>query len=85
MAASNRYCVITPAERRAVEEIFARSPPISIDCGVLERADNVFVRSSDFGWNDVGTWGSFCELSGKDADGSRRGPQFGCGENRIRE
>lgn len=70
MAASNRYCVITPDERQAVEEIFARCPSISIDYGVLERADNVFVRSSDFGWNDVGTWGSLYELSTKDADGN---------------
>lgn len=58
------------AVERTVEEIFARCPSISIDCGVLEQADNVFVRSSDFGWNDVGTWGSLCELSGKDADGN---------------
>ena len=43
---------------------------ISIDYGVLERADNVFVLSSDFGWNDVGTWGSLYELSTKDADGN---------------
>lgn len=37
---------------------------------MLERAANVFVRSSDFGWNDVGTWGSLYELSAKDADGN---------------
>ena len=60
----------TPEEPNSVEEIFARCPSISIDYGVLERADNVFVRSSDFGWNDVGTWGSLYELSAKDADGN---------------
>lgn len=60
----------TPEEQNSVEEIFARCPSISIDYGVLERADNVFVRSSDFGWNDVGTWGSLYELSAKDADGN---------------
>ena len=60
----------TPDERPAVEEIFSRCPSISIDYGVLERAANVFVRSSDFGWNDVGTWGSLYELSPKDADGN---------------
>ena len=37
---------------------------------MLERADNVYVRSSDFGWNDVGTWGSLYELSPKDSDGN---------------
>ena len=60
----------TPEEQASVEEIFAHCPSISIDYGVLERADNVFVRSSDFGWNDVGTWGSLYELSPKDADGN---------------
>lgn len=60
----------TPEEQASVEEIFAHCPSISIDYGVLERADNVFVRSSDFGWNDVGTWGSLYELSAKDADGN---------------
>lgn len=60
----------SPDERPAVEEIFSRCPSISIDYGVLERAANVFVRSSDFGWNDVGTWGSLYELSAKDADGN---------------
>ena len=60
----------TPEEQTSVEEIFARCPSISIDYGVLEQADNVFVRSSDFGWNDVGTWGSLYELSAKDADGN---------------
>ena len=60
----------TPEEQNSVEEIFARCPSISIDYGVLERADNVFVRSSGFGWNDVGTWGSLYELSAKDADGN---------------
>ena len=60
----------TPEEQTSVEEIFAHCPSISIDYGVLERADNVFVRSSDFGWNDVGTWGSLYELSAKDADGN---------------
>lgn len=60
----------TPEEPNSVEDIFARCPSISIDYGVLERVDNVFVRSSDFGWNDVGTWGSLYELSAKDADGN---------------
>lgn len=57
-------------EQHAVNKIFARCPSISIDYGVLERADNVFVHSSNFGWNDVGTWGSLYELMSKDADGN---------------
>jgi mannose-1-phosphate guanylyltransferase len=32
----------------------------------MEKADNVFVHSGDFGWSDVGTWGSVYQLSRKD-------------------
>ena len=33
----------------------------------MEKADNVYVRCGDFGWSDVGTWGSVYQLSRKDA------------------
>ena len=39
---------------------------ISIDYGVMEKADNVYVRSGEFGWSDVGTWGSVYQHSRKD-------------------
>ena len=39
---------------------------ISIDYGVMEHAKNVCVMPSDFGWSDLGTWGSLYELSDKD-------------------
>ena len=67
----------TPEEQTSVEEIFAHCPSISIDYGVLERADNVFVRSSDFGWNDVGTWGSVYQHSRKDRYANAV-PEEGC-------
>ena len=34
---------------------------ISIDYGIMEKAENVFVLISDFGWSDLGTWGSLYE------------------------
>ena len=43
-------------------------PNISIDLGVMEKATNVFVAESNFGWSDLGTWGSLYELSEKDED-----------------
>ena len=36
-------------------------PNISIDYGIMEKADNVYVLCSDFGWSDLGTWGSLHE------------------------
>ncbi|MCK5169785.1 MAG: mannose-1-phosphate guanylyltransferase, partial [Bacteroidales bacterium] len=37
-----------------------------IDYGIMEKAENVFVYCSDFGWADLGTWGSLHENSNKD-------------------
>ena len=56
----------TADEQDAIEQAFAESKAISIDYGVMEKADNVYVRCSDFGWSDVGTWGSVYQLSEKD-------------------
>jgi mannose-1-phosphate guanylyltransferase len=39
---------------------------ISIDFGVMEKAENVFVLVSNFGWSDLGTWGSLYEQLQKD-------------------
>ena len=36
----------------------------------MEKAGDVYVRCSDFGWSDVGTWGSLYQHSAKDADGN---------------
>ncbi len=43
---------------------------ISIDYGVMEKADNVHVIPSDFGWSDLGTWGSVYEQHHKDENGN---------------
>lgn len=56
----------TEAEQSTVEKIFAECRAISIDYGVMEKADNVYVRCGEFGWSDVGTWGSVYQHSRKD-------------------
>ncbi len=56
----------TEREAAAVESVFAECRAISIDYGVMEKADNVYVRCGDFGWSDVGTWGSIYQHSRKD-------------------
>lgn len=56
----------TDAERNIVEMAFAECRAISIDYGIMEKADNVYVRCGDFGWSDVGTWGSVYQLARKD-------------------
>ncbi|MGL4411731.1 MAG: mannose-1-phosphate guanylyltransferase [Bacteroidales bacterium] len=54
------------AEREYIRENFPMCPNVSIDYGVMEKADNTYVISADFGWSDLGTWGSLYELSNKD-------------------
>ena len=60
----------TDKEEDFIEEIFPKCPNISIDYGIMEKAENVYVLPSSFGWSDLGTWGSLYELSDKDAEGN---------------
>ncbi|UTW63708.1 mannose-1-phosphate guanylyltransferase [bacterium SCSIO 12741] len=56
----------TDNERTVISEQFANSPDISIDYGVMEKADQVKVIFGDFGWSDLGTWGSLFSILDKD-------------------
>ena len=56
----------TADEQDFIDEIYPICPNISIDYGVMEKASNVYVLCSDFGWTDLGTWGSLYEMSRKD-------------------
>lgn len=67
----------TAEEATAIEKVFAECRAISIDYGVMEKADNVYVRCGDFGWSDVGTWGSLYQLSRKDKYANVK-PKTGC-------
>ena len=56
----------TPAEKAALEHIYPLCTNISIDFGIMEKADNVYVIPSSFGWSDLGTWNSAYENLEKD-------------------
>ena len=60
----------TDAESRTVEEIFPTCEKISIDYAVMEKASYIYTIPGDFGWSDVGTWGSLWTLLRHDADGN---------------
>ena len=51
----------TPAEEEFIRKAYEQCTNISIDFGVMEKAKNVFVMSSEFGWSDLGTYGSLYE------------------------
>ena len=56
----------TPSEQDFINEIYPTCMNISIDYGIMEKADNVHVLCADIGWTDLGTWGSLYEMSNKD-------------------
>lgn len=56
----------TPAEGAALQQIYPQCTNISIDFGIMEKADNVYVIPSSFGWSDLGTWNSAYENLEKD-------------------
>ncbi len=53
-----------------IGRIYDQVQNISIDYGILEKAANVHVVTSDFGWSDLGTWGSLYEQLPKDTAGN---------------
>ena len=60
----------TEKEREALVKAFQSCPHISIDYGVMERADSVYVVPGSFGWNDVGDWRAVYGLSDKNDRGN---------------
>ena len=56
----------TPAETDFIGAMYPKSKSISIDYAILEKAENVYVISADFGWSDLGTWGSLYTHVDKD-------------------
>lgn len=60
----------TDREQAFVNRNFPTCPSISIDFGLMEHADNVYVECVDFGWSDLGTWGSLYENSPKNISGN---------------
>ena len=56
----------TTKEESLIKGIYDNCKSISIDYGIMEKAENVYVYCSDFGWSDLGTWGSLYDYSPKD-------------------
>lgn len=56
----------TPEEKEAIERIYPQCTNISIDFGIMEKADNVYVIPASFAWSDLGTWNSAWENMEKD-------------------
>jgi mannose-1-phosphate guanylyltransferase len=59
-------CWNTEGEEGFIAGNYPLAENISIDYGIMEKAPNVFVMGTDFGWNDLGTWGSLYDKLPKD-------------------
>lgn len=60
----------TEKEREIIGQKFPDCEKISVDYAIMEHAQNIYVFPADFGWSDLGTWGSLYELSRKDKEGN---------------
>jgi mannose-1-phosphate guanylyltransferase/mannose-6-phosphate isomerase len=58
------------ANPELLAQIYRAFPNISLDHGILERADQVAVVPVEMGWNDVGTWGALQDIFPKDGQGN---------------
>lgn len=59
-------CYGTDQEQAFIDSIYQSCTNISIDYAILEKANNVHVLAANFGWSDLGTWGSVYEHADKD-------------------
>ena len=60
----------TAGEQIFIDRAYPTTPKISIDFAIMEEADNVYTIPTEFGWSDLGTWGSLHAESKKDIDGN---------------
>ena len=68
----------TEQEQEMINQNFPLCENISVDYAIMEKADEIFVFPSDFGWSDLGTWGSLHGNLPKDAHNNTQ-----IGQNKI--
>jgi len=60
----------TRQEKGFIGKAYSECRSTSIDYGIMEKAENVYVMCTDIGWSDLGTWGSLYEHTAHDAKGN---------------
>lgn len=60
----------TDKETAFVQKVYPTCKNISIDYGIMEKAKNVYTLPAEFGWSDLGTWGSLYTHLDRDDDGN---------------
>jgi len=78
----------TIEEKEFIDRVFPGLKNISIDYGIMEKSDNVYVYPADFGWSDLGTWGSlYTHLDLDDNKNAVEGKEvmlYDCSENIVK-
>ncbi|MEX0769510.1 MAG: mannose-1-phosphate guanylyltransferase [Balneolaceae bacterium] len=67
-----------PVTERDIKKFYQSCPSISIDYGIMEKAENVQVVPGEFGWNDVGSWKAVYDLARKDSDENAAEAEYSC-------
>lgn len=60
----------TEKEQEEIDKLFPECENISVDYAIMEKAEEIFVCPADFGWSDLGTWGSLLAQTKKDLYGN---------------
>ena len=60
----------TADEQRLIDEVYPECENISVDYAIMEKAEEIFVCPADFGWSDLGTWGSLLAQTQHDIYGN---------------
>lgn len=60
----------TPEEQNFITRAYSQCRNVSIDYGIMEKVDNVYVLLADIGWSDLGTWNSLYTINDKDENGN---------------
>ena len=60
----------TDKEQEEIDRRYPECESISVDYAIMEKAEEIFVMPADFGWSDLGTWGSLLVQSRKDLNGN---------------
>ncbi|RDC62898.1 mannose-1-phosphate guanylyltransferase [Adhaeribacter pallidiroseus] len=60
----------TDQEAAFINRAYSHCRNISIDYGIMEKANNVYMLPSNLGWSDLGTWNSLYAIGDKDAQGN---------------
>ena len=65
-------CVYTGKEKEVVSNLFPTCDKISIDYAVMEKSKDIFTLPAEFGWSDLGSWGSLRTLLPQDEAGNAK-------------